>query len=118
MFQYICLFSSWTSDEVDYSDPIPEKHIFSEKQTSHFNPTGNRAYIYDSFFQVTYRSNGGAISYAGGEMLIELSTFYHCKCGMYGGAIYQTNGNCIVYKCCGVHCFSDFKWGKRTVYMH
>ena len=45
-------------------------------------------------------------------MLVELSTFNSCTSNDWGGCIYQSSGNFVMNKCCGVRCYSTQSSGR------
>ena len=63
------------------------------------------AYIKSSYFKgLSYSSGNGGALYVTSitKLLIELSMFIECEASGYGGCIYMSGGNCILYMVCGV----------------
>ena len=82
-----------TNESINFSggtQTIPERIDVSSEPN---------VYITNSFFTKCSGLNGGAISYSNstGKFFIEFSTFSECYSTNYGGAIYTSCGDCVIY---------------------
>ena len=95
--------TAWNDDEdFGFTGSPVVSESFALRVTSYL-PSEASVYIHNSFFSVQNQQSltGGAISYSiNGKLLVELSTFAQCTVGQSGGAIYQSQGEIIIKKCC------------------
>jgi hypothetical protein len=94
----------------------PTNYTRNEYAGTRLTPNTNNVYVFDCFFRdISYSSNGGAISCGGSvyKLLIEQSSFFSCKIssGRGGGVYFSNTGNyeCVMSKICAFGCScSDF----------
>ena len=103
VFNRFNLFFAWN----DYynSLEILERHEneeFTSKNTTLIIETGN-TYVYNCFFTEMTASSGGAILYslAKSYLLVEKSSFLHCKANADTSSIRVADGNIIIALVCG-----------------
>ena len=112
---------SWSDDDIYPEDSNNEPSDFHTGNftglsgESAYSPENNidKVYVKDCFFSsFSNRSIYFEALSSYSKTLIELSTFDNCSSSQQrGGCIYQSNGNFVMNKCCGVRCYSTNRFG-------
>ena len=105
------LKSSWIADDIypeDFDDEPKVTHAGNFSDGSVYNPNSSteKVYVAECFFS-SFKDR--AINYqahSSGKMLVELSIFINCTSNDLGGCIYQSDGNFVLNKCCGIRCYT------------
>ena len=111
--RFPCLFlkSSWTDEDIYPDDTNPGYSLDGKDRNSQYFASGLNIYIHDCVFHDIHGSQ--AITYSsGGKMLVELSIFKNCTSESDGGCVYQSSGNFVMNKCCGVRCYTPSNSGQ------
>ena len=93
-----------------YGSEAPETEInLSEVQTIRKEVKGKGVWVHHCVFHnsQSHSQKGGAIYASRTLLLVEQSTFTNCSSTLYGGAIYELDGECVVKQCCSEICYSE-----------